>query len=62
MNIRSTIMLEVTINEQTCTFLMPAGISFGNAIDAAHQMYTEVIKMAAEAAEKAKPSKEPKDE
>jgi hypothetical protein len=55
-------MLEVTINEQTCTFLMPAGISFGNAIDAAHQMYTEVIKMAAEAAEKAKPSKEPKDE
>jgi len=55
-------MLEVTINEQTCTFTMPVGISFGNAIDAAHQMYTEVIKMAAQAAEKTKPSDESKDE
>lgn len=62
MNIKSTIMLEVTINEQTCTFTMPVGISFGNAIDAAHQMYTEVIKMAAQAAEKTKPSDESKDE
>jgi hypothetical protein len=58
MEIKPVIQLEATINDQTCTFTMPTGISFGNAIDAAHQIYTEVIKMAADAAEKAKPKKE----
>jgi len=61
MEIKSVVQLEVKINEHTCIFSMPAGISFGNAIDAAHQIYTEVIKMASEAAEKSKP-KETKDE
>jgi len=62
MEIRSTVNLEVNINSQTCVFSMPAGISFGNAIDAAHQIYAEVIKMASDAAEKTKPSQEAKDE
>lgn len=55
MNIKSTITIDVEINEQICTFTMPVGISFGNAIDAAHQVYSEVIKMASQAAEKSKP-------
>ena len=55
MDIKSIVQIDATINGQTCSFLMPAGISFGNAIDAAHQIYSEVIKMASEAAEKSKP-------
>ena len=47
--------LEVTINSKTCRLSIPMGMSFGAAIDATHQMYMEVIKMAQEAAEQAKP-------
>lgn len=58
MNTKQTLTLEVEINEELCTFTMPVGITFGNAIDAAHQIYTEVIKMAAKAAENTKPRSE----
>ena len=63
MKTKQTLTLEVTINDEIGTFTMPVGITFGNAIDAAHQIYTEVIKMASTAAERTKPqSQEIKDE
>ncbi len=55
MNRKQTLTLEVMINEQFCTFTMPTNITYGNAIDAAYQIYAEVIKMASEAAEKSNP-------
>ena len=57
MNAKQTVNIEVTINEKTCIFSMPVDISFGNAIDAAHQIYREVIEMARKAAEKEAPIK-----
>ena len=57
MDIKSAVILEVTINEKTCTFTMPSDASFGNVIDAAHQVYLKVIDMAQEAAKKEAPIK-----
>ena len=57
MELKQTINLVVTINDKSCTFSMPFDISFGNAIDAAHQIYLEVINMAQKAAEKEAPVK-----
>lgn len=58
MKTKQTLTLEVDINGEVCTFTMPVGITFGNAIDAAHQIYAEVIKMASTAAERTKPQEQ----
>lgn len=58
MELKQTVNLQVTIQDKTCTFSMPLDVSFGVAIDAAHQIYKELIDMARKAAEKEAPNKE----
>ena len=57
MELKQTVKLEVTINDKTCTFTMPMDTTFGSAIDAAHQIYKELIEMARKAADKEAPTK-----
>lgn len=49
--------LEVEKNEKTFRFLMPAGATWGAAIDAAHSILMEVNKLSTQSAELAKPEK-----
>lgn len=62
MDIKSCVAIEVKKNDKSFFFYMPADSSFGDAIDASHSIYYEVIDMARKAAEKEKPNKDSGDE
>jgi hypothetical protein len=56
MEIKQCICLEITKGEHTFTFMMPAGSTWGSAMDASFEVIQQIGKFAAEAIEKAKPS------
>lgn len=55
MNQKLVVMLEVTKGEHTFLFAMPVGAPLGAAYDAAHEMLTEITKMAQTATTNAQP-------
>lgn len=60
METKSLISIQVAIEGHLCQFIMPVGISFGQAIDVSHQILKEVIKMAKESADKSNPNEKEK--
>ncbi len=58
MDLKTYISVETTVNNNDFKFIMPSGASYGSAIDAAYQIYVKIVELAAEAAEKSKPTKE----
>jgi hypothetical protein len=54
MNLKSTFQIDITKNERYYTFTMPAGAPIGEAYDVAHELLQALVKMAADAAERAR--------
>ena len=54
---KSVISLQVMMEEHLCEFNMPVGISFGQAIDASHQIFKKLIELAKDAADQSQPIK-----
>ena len=61
MTIKSYVAIEVVKGERTFSFQMPNGSPYGEAYDAAYEVLNNIIELAKQAADTAKP-KSPTDE
>lgn len=61
MEIKQYISLEVKKGDHTFSFTLPAGSTWGSALDASFEMLQQINKFITEAAEKAKPVQEAQD-
>jgi len=52
MDIRALISIEIKKNDRTYVFNMPVGAPYGEAYDAAYEVTSKILQLAAEAAEK----------
>lgn len=54
MDIRAMVSIEIKKNDRSFTFNMPVGAPYGEAYDAAFEVSSKILQMAAEAAEKSR--------
>lgn len=54
MTLKQTFTFEITKNERLFTFTMPSGTPIGEAYDVGHELLQALVKLAGEAAEKAR--------
>jgi hypothetical protein len=55
MDMKSALVMTIVQNENTYTFIMPAGASLGEAYNAAFQALQNVLELSKDAVERAKP-------
>ena len=56
MEVKQHITLTTTKGDATFTFLIPVGTTWGNAVDAAHEILSEVCNMAKKSMEQSQPA------
>lgn len=55
MNLKSILIIEIEKNDHKFQFSMPAGVSYGEAYDAAFKVLHQVLEMAKNVADQASP-------